>query len=123
MNLTQQNFPFPPPPPPSGENAKKGFHGPETRLLLSVRKKLTILEQGGLGIPAAVLKKGAVIGLILGATLSLALSFVLQLATSLPTTSWALLALIAPITEEIFKALSILIVAVFIWKKIPSRRQ
>src|SRR4030042_607522 len=122
MNLTQQNYPIPPRPPPSGTMAKKGFHGPETRLLLSIRKNLTILEQGAKGIPLAVLKKGAVIGLILGATLSLALSFVLQLSTGMPAASWALLALIAPITEEIFKALSILLVAVFIWKAIPSRR-
>ena len=124
MKLTQQNYPIPPPPPPppSGTTAKKGFHGPETHLLLGMRKNLTILEQGAKGVPPAVLKNGAAIGLILGATLSLALSFVLQLATGMPAASWALLALIAPITEEIFKALSIVIVAVFIWKTIPSRR-
>jgi len=129
IKLTQ-NHPFPPPPPPppppqpssSRETAKKGFHGPETRLLLGIRKTLTLLEQGAQWISTSAVKKGALIGLLLGATLSLGLSFVLQLATGLPSTSWPLLALIAPISEEIFKAISILIVALFIWKQIPSRR-
>ena len=83
---------------------------------------LTILEHGVQWPFGASVKKGVIFALILAATLSFALSFVVQLATGISATNWALLAVIAPFTEEIFKGLSILIVAVFIWKTIPSRR-
>ena len=126
-NLTQQNYPIPPPPPPppptlSETSTKKGFHGPKTNFFPSVRTNLTRLETARQGVSNAILKKGLIIALILAATLSFALSFVTQIATGIPGTDAALLVLVAPITEEIFKGLSILIVAFFIWKTIPSRR-
>lgn len=123
--MTQQNYPIPPPPPPPPPTEtpiKKGFHGPGTNLFPGIRANLTRLEYGRKWVSNAILKKGLIIALILGATLSMALSFVTQLATGIPNTNWALLSLIAPITEEIFKGLSILIVAFVVWKTIPSRR-
>ncbi len=125
-NLTQQNYQIPPPPPPpptlSETPAKKGFHGPKTNFFPSIRTNLTHLETARQGVSNAILKKGLIIALILAATLSFALSFVTQIATGIPATDAALLVIVAPITEEIFKGLSILIVAFFIWKTIPSRR-
>ncbi len=124
IKLTQPSYPLPPPPPPPPPqtSAKKNFHGPETHFFSSIRVNLTILEQSVRQPLGNSLKKGIIIALILGATLSFALSFVVQLAIGISATSWALLAVIAPITEEIFKALSILIVALYIWKTIPTRR-
>lgn len=103
MNLTQPNYPIPPPPPPPTETparAKSTFHGPGTHFFPSIRMNLTTLEYGLQGIFKAILKKGVIIALILGATLSFALSFVVQLATGLSSTSWALFAVVAPVTED-----------------------
>ena len=122
IKLTQPNYPLPPPPPPPETSTKKNFHGPKTQFFLGIRKNLTILEQNIHQLLGNNLKKGLIIALILGATLSFALSFVVQLATGMSATNWVLLALIAPISEEIFKGLSILIVALYIWKTIPTRR-
>ena len=124
--MTQQNYPIPPPPPPppppTKAPIKKGLHGPGTKIFQGIRANLASLEGASQVIPNAVLKKGGIIALILGATLTFALSFVAQLATGLPSTDAGLLIIIAPITEELFKAISILIAALFIWKTIPSRR-
>ena len=123
--MTQQGYPIPPPPPPpphSETQTKKGFHGPSTNLFPGIKANLTRLEVGRQGFSSAILKKGLIIAMILSATLSFALSFVAQLAAGVPSTDWTLLALIAPVTEEIFKGLSILIVALFIWTTIPNRR-
>ncbi len=121
--MAQQNYPFPPPPPPPSETpAKKAFHGPSTNFFPGIRANLTSIEYARQGVSNAILKKGLIIALILSATLSFGLSFVTQLATGIPVTNVALLGFIAPFTEEIFKGLSIVIVAVFIWKTIPSRR-
>lgn len=124
--MTQQNYsippPPPPPPPPTETPTRKGFHGPATNLLLGVRTSLTRLEYARQGVSSAILRKGLIIALILAATLSFSLAFVAQLATGLPSSDWVLLSLIAPVTEEIFKGLSILIAAVFVWKTVPSRR-
>jgi RsiW-degrading membrane proteinase PrsW (M82 family) len=59
--------------------------------------------------------------LVLGATLSFALSFVVQLQ-AIGVGIAAIAILLAPITEEIFKGLSILIVTLLVWKAIPNRR-
>jgi|GEM_PF-3480158 len=122
MNLARSNYPPPPPPQAPSKTAKNAFHVPGTNLFPNIRLNLTRLEFGVQGIFSAILKKGLLLALLLGATLSFALSFVVQLATGLPATDFALLAIVAPISEEIFKGLSILIVAIFIWKTIPSRR-
>jgi RsiW-degrading membrane proteinase PrsW (M82 family) len=37
-------------------------------------------------------------------------------------TDWVLLVIVSPITEEPFKALSILLVVLFMWRTIPNRR-
>jgi RsiW-degrading membrane proteinase PrsW (M82 family) len=68
------------------------------------------------------LKKGLIVALVLGATLGIALSSAAQLGSGLDTNDWRLLVIVAPLTEEIFKGLSILIVAWFMWKTIPSSR-
>jgi RsiW-degrading membrane proteinase PrsW (M82 family) len=121
--MTQQNYPIPPPPPPTFETpTKKTLHGPGTNFFPSIKANLTTIENVTKSVSSAILKKGAIIGLILAATLSFALSFVAQLAVGIPASNWALIGLIAPFTEEIFKGLSILLVAIFIWKTIPSCR-
>lgn len=122
MNLTQPSYPLPPPPPPSVTSTKRTFHGLGTHFFSGIRVSLTSLEQSVQVFFGNGLKKGVIIALVLAATLSFALSFIVQLATGITATSWVLLAVIAPISEEIFKGLSIFIVAIFIWKTIPSRR-
>lgn len=111
---------YPPPPPPLPATQRGGFHGPETRFFMGIRRYLAVLEEG-----LAPLSKspttGLLLALILGATLSFALSFVAQL----PAAGLGINVIgvsIAPFTEEIFKGVSILIVALFVWKAIPSRR-
>jgi RsiW-degrading membrane proteinase PrsW (M82 family) len=120
--VTHSNY-VPPPPPPQVPTVphKTGFHGPETRFFTNIRRHLTSLEQPHTQLNEKP-KKGLIVALILGATLSFILSFVIQLATGMPATDFALLSIIAPVSEEIFKGLSILLVALFIWKTLPSRR-
>jgi RsiW-degrading membrane proteinase PrsW (M82 family) len=127
--LNQPNYPppppsgsYPPPPPLSYSPIKKGLHGPETRFFLSIRAYLTRLEQYAQGYIGNNLKKGLIAALILGATLSFALSYVAQLATGVTGTDPALIIVIAPLTEEIFKGLSVLLAVFFLWKIIPNRR-
>ncbi len=122
IKLTQPGLPLPPPPPPPETLAKKRFHGPETHFFSGIRASLTILEQGVQWLQGNSLKKGLILALVLGATLSFALSLVVQLATGMSSTDFVLLAVVAPITEEIFKGLSILIVALYVWKRVPTRR-
>lgn len=113
---------YPPPPPPENPSAKEGVHGPETRFFVGVRRRLDALEQSFQLSMGRSPKTGLFVALILGATLSIVLSIVVQLATGLPTADWVLLVIVAPITEEPFKALSILLVVLFMWRTIPNRR-
>lgn len=64
-------------------------------------------------------RKGLVLALILGATLSIVLSLIFELLIGVTP---AAIATVDPLLEEIFKGLSILLVALFVWKLIPSRR-
>jgi RsiW-degrading membrane proteinase PrsW (M82 family) len=64
--------------------------------------------------------KGLLVALILGATLSIVLSLVVQLALGVGGIVFGVI--VAPFTEEPFKALSVVIVALFVWKTIPNRR-
>ncbi|MGA3191003.1 MAG: PrsW family glutamic-type intramembrane protease [Candidatus Bathyarchaeia archaeon] len=80
---------------------------------------MTFLEQQ---LPTSLAKnfrKGLVLALILGATLSIALSALFELLIGV---SLVAIATVFPLLEEIFKGLSILLVALFVWKTIPSRR-
>lgn len=60
-----------------------------------------------------------IVGLILGATASVGLSLAFELLIGVITVA---LATVDPFLEEIFKGLSILLVALFMWKAVPSRR-
>ncbi len=83
---------------------------------------MTVLEQSFHPSIGKNLKKGLIVALALGATLSIAFSLLAQLAVGLAPTDWVLLVIVAPFTEEFFKGLAILIVAWYVWKTIPSRR-
>lgn len=110
-----------PPPPPESPPAKAG-NGPETGFFIGIKRRLAALEQRPQLPLGRGLKKGLIVALVLGATLSMALSLAAQLGSGLDTNDWPLMAIVAPLTEEIFKGLSILIVARFMWKTIPSSR-
>jgi RsiW-degrading membrane proteinase PrsW (M82 family) len=123
--MTEENYPPPPPtpePPLETPPPAKGFHGPGTNIFRGIRIHITQIENEHHTPMQRSLKLGLVITLILGASMSVALSMLTQLATGMAPTDPVLLVIIAPITEEPFKALSMLIVALFVWKTIPSRR-
>lgn len=68
---------------------------------------------------AKSLRNGLILALILGATVSIGLSLLFELLIGL---SLVAIATVFPLLEEIFKGFSILLVALFVWKTIPSRR-
>src|SRR5208337_3591739 len=118
--LAQPESPPPPPPvaPPQGSR-KSGFHGPETHWFPSIRAHLAFLEKQ---LPTSLGKSprnGLIVALILGASLSIGLSLVFELLIGVTLVA---VATVDPLLEEIFKGLSILLVALFIWKTVPSRR-
>jgi RsiW-degrading membrane proteinase PrsW (M82 family) len=118
--LTLPESPPPPPPiaPPQGSR-ESSFHGPETHWFPSLRTHLTILEKQ---LPESLGKSprnGLIVALILGATVSIGLSLVFELLVGVTLVA---IATVDPLLEEIFKGLSILLVALFVWKTVPSRR-
>jgi RsiW-degrading membrane proteinase PrsW (M82 family) len=67
------------------------------------------------------LRKGLIVALILGAVLSIFASILLELAIGAENSvAGAIIAM--PFIEQTFKGLSIVIVALFVWKMIPNRR-
>ena len=106
---------YPPPPP-----AKSGFHGPETRLFMGIRVRLTALEQNSQLSIGRSPRKGLIVALLLGVTLSIFLSLLVEVASG--ASGVVLDIIVAPLTEEFFKGLSILIVVLLVWKTVPNRR-
>ena len=88
---------------------------------MSIRAQLTSLEQQFQSSRNLSVKKGLVVALILGAILSALVSIIIETATGVANTAIGA-ALLQPFIEQIFKGLSIVIVAWFIWKIIPNRR-
>ena len=98
----------------------KGIHGPGTNLFKGLRRYLTQIEQSLQSSIQGKLRISLLVALVLGAVLSFLLAYVVQ--TALGLSGVVLAVVVAPLTEEPLKALSILIVALFMWKTIPSRR-
>jgi RsiW-degrading membrane proteinase PrsW (M82 family) len=114
--MSEPAYPPPPPPHPSSAHVVGDFHGPGTNFFPGVRASLAALERPGLFAP----KRGLLAALILGGSVSIVLAVVVQLALRVGGVTFAVI--VAPFTEELFKALSVLIVALLIWKTIPNRR-
>jgi RsiW-degrading membrane proteinase PrsW (M82 family) len=84
---------------------------------------LTVLEQEIHGALRRSVKSGLIVALILGATLSVGLSVLFELLTGIGGVGGVVeIATVFPFWEEVFKGLSILLVALLLWKTIPSRR-
>ena len=124
INSVEQSYYPPPPAPPPARPPEMppepGFHLPPTHLFMRIRAHLFDLEGS---LPQCNMKDvgvGLVIALALGATLSIVLSAIFEFFIPLST---GLLAItFAPLFEESFKGLSVLLVAVFFWKSLPSSR-
>jgi len=116
--MTEQPYP---PPPPATAVPLAGFHGPGTNFFRSLRVRLSSLEGRSLSSIHVNLKGGLLVSLVLAAVVGFLLSYFVQLAL-IPVGTIPLIAVFAPLTEEPFKAVGMLIVAFFLWKVIPNRR-
>ena len=116
--MTEQSYP---PPPPATVAPGTGFHGPGTNFFKGTRMRLSSLESASLSPVQVNLKGGLLVSLVLAAVVGFLLSFFVQLAL-IPVGSIPLIAVFAPLTEEPFKAVGMLIVAFFMWKVILNRR-
>jgi len=116
--MTEQPYP---PPPPATAVPLAGFHGPGTNFFRSLRVRLSSLEGRSLSSIQVNLKGGLLVSLVLAAVVGFLLSYFVQLAL-IPVGTIPLIAVFAPLTEEPFKAVGMLIVAFFLWKVIPNRR-
>jgi RsiW-degrading membrane proteinase PrsW (M82 family) len=114
--MSDPAYPPPPPPPPSSAPSGGSFHGSGTNFFPGVRASLAALERPGLFAP----KRGLLVALILGGSVSIVLAIVVQLALRVKGVAFAVV--VAPFTEEPLKALSVLMVALLMWKIIPNRR-
>lgn len=116
--MTEQSYP---PPPPATVAPGTGFHGPGTNFFKGTRMRLSSLESASFSPVQVNLKGGLLVSLVLAAVVGFLLSYFAQLAL-IPLGTIPLVTLFAPLTEEPFKAVGMLIVALFMWKVIPSRR-
>jgi RsiW-degrading membrane proteinase PrsW (M82 family) len=115
--MTDGQYP-PPPPPPSSPTV--GFHGPKTNFFPTITSRLDSLEQQTLGLR---LSKSVRFGLIFALLFSGTAGFLIAFAIEYPLPSGiALVTMIAPLVEEPVKAISMVIVAFFFWRAVPSRR-
>jgi len=110
-----------PPPLPGMPLSKMGFHGPGTELFRGLRARLSSLEHVPLPSVQNNLRVGLVVSLVLAALVGFLLSYFVQLAL-MPLGIIAIVAMFAPLTEESFKAIGMLVVALFVWKSVPNRR-
>jgi RsiW-degrading membrane proteinase PrsW (M82 family) len=115
--MTDEQYP-PPPPPPSSPTV--GLHGPGTNFFPTITSRLDGLEQETLRLG---LSKSVRFGLLFALVFSAIAGFLIAFAIEYPLPSGiALVTVIAPLVEEPVKAISILIVAFFFWRAVPSRR-
>lgn len=110
-----------PPPPPGMPASRTGLHGPETKFFRGLRARLSSLEQVPLPSVQKNLRGGLLVSLILAAVVGFLLSYFVQLAL-IPLGTVTIVAVFAPLTEEPFKAVGMLIVAFLMWKFVPNRR-
>lgn len=116
--MTEGQYP-PPPPPPSSPTV--GFHGPKTNFFPTITSRLDGLEQQTLRFR---LSKSIRFGLIFALIFSATAGFLIAVAIEIPAipSGIALVTVIAPLVEEPVIAISMLIVAFFFWRTVPSRR-
>jgi RsiW-degrading membrane proteinase PrsW (M82 family) len=116
--MTQEQYP--PPPPPSSSPKERGFHVLRTNFFARIASRLDGLEQQTLHSgPRRSVRFGLIIALIFSATAGFLIAFVIEYPIPL---SIALLTVIAPLIEEPVKAISMFIVAFYVWRAVPSRR-
>jgi len=116
--MTQEQYP-PPPPPPSSPK-ERGFHGPKSNFFPRITSRLDGLEQQTLHSgPRRSVRFGLLIALIFSATAGFLIAFAIEYP--IPP-SIALITVIAPLIEEPVKAISMFIVAFYVWRAMPSRR-
>jgi len=117
-----QQPPIPPPPPPPGVTTLTGFHLPGTNFFGGVRRQLSELEHSSQLVGGKSPKVGLAVSLVLAALVGLGLSMLVQLALLPVGGIVAMTVFFAPLTEEPFKALGMIIVAYLMWKSVPNRR-
>jgi len=111
------------PPPPSSTSAKE-IHFPGTNFLPSIRAKLAALERPPYFKSDLEPILGVLIALVLGAFLGLVVALGINKAilAGIGQSHWLLPVFIAPILEEIIKAICMLAVAIAIPRAFPNRR-
>jgi hypothetical protein len=117
--MTQSSYP--PPPPPDG-SAQPRFHGPGTNFFPSVRMQLASLEWSPQSRIDRRPNRGLIVAFVTAGILAILISVGIQLALSFVVGEYAMVAIIAPLSEEPAKALCMLIVVLFMWKVVPNRR-
>lgn len=117
-----QQSPYPPPPAPPSAPALTGFHLPGTNLFGGIRKHLTDLELSPQLPEGKSPTSGLIVSFVFAALVGLGLSIVVQLALLPAAGLVAMTVFFAPLTEEPFKALGVVIVAYLMWRSVPNRR-
>jgi len=127
---TSRSLPPPPPeedpgtPPPPKSFSPSEFHLPETNLFKSIRAQLAALERPPFFKSELEPILGVLIGLVLGAFLGLVVALGVNKAISagLGENRWLLPVFIAPLFEEMIKAICMLALAFALPRVFPNRR-
>ena len=119
--ILMQQSAQPPPPPPSTSKPLSGFHGPATNFFAGIRSQLGTLERFAQPLTQSP-TLGFVVALVFAAVASLGLSFVAEIPFLLLAGEDLTKVVFAPLLEEPFKALGVLVVIYFMWKTVPNRR-
>ena len=116
--------PPPPPPPPSGTLPLGEFHLPRTNFFSRIRTQLAALERPPQFKSEMEPMMGFLIAIVLAAFLGILIPLALNTAIlpALGQAAWLSSVIIAPITEEVSKALCMLAVAYAIVRMFPNRR-
>lgn len=117
--MTQSSYP---PPPPPDVSAQQRLHGPGTNLFSGVRMQLANLEWSPQSKIERGLNRGLIVAFVTAGILAILISVGIQLALSFVVGEYAMIAVVAPLSEEPAKALCMLIVVLFMWKVVPNRR-
>ena len=116
--------PPPQPPPPSGSSSIGEFHLPRTNFFSRIRAQLVPLERVPYFKNEMEPMMGFLIAIISGALIGVLIPLAINTAIlpALGQSAWLLFVFIAPIGEEIAKALCMLAVGYSIVRMFPNRR-
>jgi RsiW-degrading membrane proteinase PrsW (M82 family) len=119
----KRSYPPPPPPPePAHSPVQRGFHGPSTNFFPGIRARLAALE-GPSQLPAInSLSRGLWVSLIFAGSIGFGLAWVIETAVGPSVGADAILVFLAPLIEEILKALAMIFVVYLMWRIVPNRR-